>query len=55
MACVNINCGIFQGDSISPLLFCLALNPLSEVIKATKFGYTVKSAWGTHSACFVYG
>ena len=42
-ACVNIKCGIFQGDSISPLLFCLALNPLSEVIKATKFGYTVKS------------
>ena len=43
MTDVNINCGIFQGDSISPLLFYLALNPLSEVIKTTKFGYTTKS------------
>ena len=43
MADININCGIFQGDSISPLLFCLALNPLSEVINSTKFGYTTKS------------
>jgi len=38
MADINIKCGIFQGDCISPLLFCLALNPLSEVIGATKFG-----------------
>lgn len=43
MADISIKCGIFQGDSISPLLFCLALNPLSEVIKTTKFGYKVKS------------
>ena len=43
MADINIKCGIFQGDSISPLLFCSALNPLSEVIKSNKFGYTSKS------------
>ena len=30
-------------EILSPLLFCLALNPLSEVIKTTKFGYTTKS------------
>ena len=40
---VKIQCGIFQGDSMSPLLFCLAMNPLSETIKSTAFGYTVKS------------
>ena len=44
MATVHINCGIFQEDSISPLLFCLALNPLGEVINTTKFGCTVKSS-----------
>jgi len=43
MADINIKCGIFQGDSISSLLFCLALNPIiSEVIGATKFEYKVK-------------
>ena len=30
MADVNINCGIFQGDSISPFLFCLEFK--SEVL-----------------------
>ena len=25
--------GIFQGDSLSPLLFCMALNPLSEELR----------------------
>jgi len=43
MGHIKIQCGIFQGDSMSPLLFCLALNPLSEVIKSTAYGYTVKS------------
>ena len=28
---------------MSPLLFCLAMIPLSEIIKSTAFGYTVKS------------
>ena len=40
---VHIKCGIFQGDCLSPLLFCLALNPLSELIKATSCGYKLKS------------
>jgi len=43
MAHIHIKCGIFQSDSISPLLFCLAINPLSEILKATCYGYTVKS------------
>ena len=36
---VNIRRGIFQGDSLSPLLFVLAMIPLSEVLRKTKLGY----------------
>ena len=42
MAHINIKCGIFQGDSISLLLFCLALNPLSDVLKSTHYGYKIR-------------
>jgi len=28
--------GIFQGDSLSPLLFCLALSPISHRLRRTK-------------------
>jgi len=27
---LKIQCGIFQGDSLSPLLFCICLIPLTE-------------------------
>jgi len=27
---IKIQCGIFQGDSLSPLLFCTSLIPLTE-------------------------
>jgi hypothetical protein len=27
---IKIDCGIFQGDSLSPLLFCICLIPLTE-------------------------
>ena len=27
---IKIQCGIFQGDSLSPLLFCICLIPLME-------------------------
>jgi hypothetical protein len=42
--------GIFQGDSLSPLLFVLALNPLQECLDAqpmvkTKFGIKLNSLW----------
>ena len=30
--------GIFQGDSVSPLLFCLALAPLSNLLNTTNMG-----------------
>ena len=38
----NINSGIFQGDSLFPLRFCLALAPLSTLLNSTKHGYEVK-------------
>ena len=37
----DINRGIFQGDSLSPLLFCLALTPLSFELNDTGYGYKV--------------
>lgn len=37
---VSVKCGIFQGDTLSPLLFCIALNPLSTLLD-TLPGYEV--------------
>jgi hypothetical protein len=39
---VKINRGIFQGDSLSPLWFCLALNPLSNILNNSKSGFKIK-------------
>ena len=39
---VNIKRGIFQGDSLSPLLFLLCMVPLSLVLRRSKAGYE----WG---------
>uniref|UniRef100_H3AQQ4 Reverse transcriptase domain-containing protein n=1 Tax=Latimeria chalumnae TaxID=7897 RepID=H3AQQ4_LATCH len=38
---VCIERGIFQGDSLSPLWFCLALNPLSKMLKNSGYGYSL--------------
>ena len=42
LATVSIRRGIFQGDTLSPLLFCLSLNPLSYLLDTMK-GYKVSS------------
>ena len=34
--------GIFQGDSLSPLLFCLALAPISAMLVRANLGYRIK-------------
>ena len=36
---ISIKRGIFQGDSLSPLLFTMSLNPLSQEIQKTGYGY----------------
>ena len=36
---INIRRGIFQGDSLSPLLFVIALAPLSMVLRKVSAGY----------------
>ena len=37
---VKYNRGLFQGDSLSPLLFCLAIDPISQILNRTK-GYSL--------------
>ena len=44
---VNIRRGIFQGDSLSPLLFVMSLIPLSLVLRKVKAGYNLGSGNGT--------
>ncbi|XP_045477917.1 uncharacterized protein LOC123683063 [Harmonia axyridis] len=38
---IAIKCGIFQGDTLSPLWFCLALNLLSKLLNKSKYGYII--------------
>lgn len=39
---MGIKRGIFQGDSLSALWFCLCLNPLSNVLNNTNYGFQIK-------------
>ena len=43
---MQIRRGIFQGDSFSPLLFCMALNPLSKELNRTGYGYRMTTGHG---------
>jgi len=36
---IKIQYGIFQGDSLSPLLFCICLIPLTEQLSKLNTGY----------------
>ncbi|XP_055637371.1 uncharacterized protein LOC129776028 [Toxorhynchites rutilus septentrionalis] len=45
---LQIKRGIFQGDSFSPLWFCLALNPLSRTLNRNGHGYKIRYGDGAH-------
>jgi len=45
---IAIRRGIFQGDSLSPLLFVLALAPLTELLNTTEYGYKVGETRYSH-------
>ena len=36
---ISFNKGIFRGDTLSPLLFCLALTPITSILTRAKVGY----------------
>ena len=38
---IPIRRGIFQGDSLSPLVFCLCLNPISAELRRSGMGYVL--------------
>ena len=38
---ININSGIFQGDSFSPILFCVTLIALSKLLNNTGYSYNI--------------
>ena len=40
---IKINSGIFKDVSLSPLLFCLALFPLTKIINNSQYGYKIKN------------
>ena len=48
LANIPIKSGIFQGDAPSPLLFSVALNPLSTILHQATFGYKLKKLAETH-------
>ena len=43
-----IKCGIFQGDSLSPLLFILCLIPLTHLLDQNNFGFKLDSSLVNH-------
>ena len=45
---IQVRSGIFQGDSLSPLLFCLSLAPLSTMLNNTKRGYDIQGKKISH-------
>ena len=42
LGCIDIRRGMFQGDSLSPLLFVAALIPITIMLRKVKSGYMMK-------------
>ena len=51
---VLINRGIFQGDSLSPLWFCLAINPLSKLLNNNSNGFRINTKRNTRISHLLY-
>lgn len=51
LANVNIKRGIFQGDAFSPLLFVIALIPITMVLKKVKMGYQLSKGPNDKKGC----
>ena len=47
---LRIKCGIFQGDSLSPLLICLSLIPLTIELNNAGYGYQIMGESGRFKA-----
>ena len=45
--------GVFQGDSLSPLLFTMPLNPLSWELQKTGYGYQLDKQTKTNHLFYV--
>lgn len=41
---IPIKRGIFQGDTLSPIWFCLSVNPLSTLLNDMKMGFEIKTS-----------
>jgi hypothetical protein len=39
---IQIKRGIYQGDSLSALWFCLAINPLTNLLNSTGYGFNIR-------------
>ena len=50
---ISIKRGIFQGDSLSPLLFTMSLNPLSRKLQKTGYGYQLDKQTKTNHLFYV--
>ena len=40
-----------KGDSVSPLLFCIVLTPLSNLLNSSRYGYTIQEGKLNHLFC----